>query len=121
MQLALKLRIASLYADRLKDLDKAVAGLVHRGLRVRLESASIVTGSKQLAMDIVAGAPVLTEMPQFDKLPTFGDLAELSASFATKLVDQQNAYVTALAGVFASAQKEAAGAVDRAVKAPKTA
>jgi paraquat-inducible protein B len=39
------------------DLDKRMEDLVHRGLRIRLESANIVTGSKQLAMDIVADAP----------------------------------------------------------------
>jgi len=64
---------------------------------------------------------MLTEIPSFDKLPTFGDLAELSTSFATKLVEQQNAYVTALAGVLRVGPKRGRRAVDRAVKAPKAA
>ena len=71
--------------------------------------------------DIAAGAPVMTEIPSFEKLPTFAELAELGTSFTKKLVEQQTAYVTELVGVFANAQKEAAVAVDRAVKAPKSA
>jgi paraquat-inducible protein B len=57
-------RIAGLNLPVNDDLDKEMFDLVHRGLRIRLESSSILTGSKQLAMDIVADAP---EAP-YDKL-----------------------------------------------------
>jgi paraquat-inducible protein B len=50
-------RIVTLAPPGNGDLDKAMLDLVHRGLRIRLDSASLVTGSKQLALDIVAGAP----------------------------------------------------------------
>ncbi len=59
-------RIVPLHLPGDNDLDKAMFDLVHRGLRIRLESANLVTGSKQLALDIVAGAPEAA----FDK---FGD------------------------------------------------
>jgi paraquat-inducible protein B len=50
-------RIAGLKLPMDGDMDKMMRDLVHRGLRVRLEGANLVTGSKQLAMDIVADAP----------------------------------------------------------------
>lgn len=50
-------RIVPLAPPEANNLDKVVFDLVHRGLRIRLESANIVTGSKQLAIDIVADAP----------------------------------------------------------------
>ena len=96
---------------------ETIEKLQHQGLETLKQAQAVQLATLTSVRDLVAGAPMLTEIPSFDKLPTFGDLAELS----TKLVEQQNAYVTALAGVFASAQKEAAGAVDRAVKAPKAA
>jgi len=100
---------------------ETIEKLQSQGLETLKQAQAVQLATLASIRDIAAGAPALTEIPQFDKLPTFGDLAELSTSFATKLVEQQNAYLTALAGVFASAQKEAAGAVDRVVKAPKTA
>ena len=100
---------------------ETIEKLQSQGLETLKQAQAVQLATIASIRDIAAGAPALTEIPQFDKLPTFGDLAELSTSFATKLVEQQNAYLTALAGVFASAQKEAAGAVDRVVKAPKTA
>jgi paraquat-inducible protein B len=50
-------RISGLVPPGNDDPDKMMADLVHRGLRVRLESSSIITGSKQLAMDLVPGTP----------------------------------------------------------------
>ena len=40
-----------------ESLDKEMLDLVRRGLRIRLESANMITGSKQLTLDIVPGAP----------------------------------------------------------------
>jgi paraquat-inducible protein B len=50
-------RIVTLNLPGDDNLDKVMVDLVHRGLRIRLESANLVTGAKQLALDIVAGAP----------------------------------------------------------------
>jgi paraquat-inducible protein B len=68
-------RIAGLDLPTDRDLDERMAGLVRRGLRVRLESASLVTGSKQLAIDVVPGAPeaVLSKQGDAFVLPTVND------------------------------------------------
>jgi paraquat-inducible protein B len=70
------------------NIDKTMLDLVHRGLRIRLESANIVTGSKQLVLDIVPGAPEAT----YDKLgdtyvltPLDSDQGDLASS-ATALL-----------------------------------
>jgi paraquat-inducible protein B len=46
-------RIAMLDLPRNGDLDVKMRQLVQRGLRIKLESANILTGSKQLTMDVV--------------------------------------------------------------------
>jgi paraquat-inducible protein B len=76
-------RIAGLNLPSNEDLDKAVADLVHRGLRVRLDSVNIVTGSKQLAMDIVAAAPEVAYGKQGDAYvltPLDGDQGDIAGS-----------------------------------------
>ncbi len=50
-------RIAMLNLPENGDLDVKMRQLVHRGLRIELESANILTGSKQLAMDVFPDAP----------------------------------------------------------------
>jgi paraquat-inducible protein B len=50
-------RIGELNLPSGGDLDASMADLVRRGLRVRLDSASLLTGQKQLAMDIYPGMP----------------------------------------------------------------
>lgn len=50
-------RIGELNLPSGGDLDATIADLVHRGLRVKLDSASLLTGQKQLAMDIYPGTP----------------------------------------------------------------
>jgi paraquat-inducible protein B len=50
-------RISGLKLPGDDDPDQMVADLAHRGLRIRLEGGSIITGSKQLAMELVSGAP----------------------------------------------------------------
>jgi paraquat-inducible protein B len=50
-------RIVPLQLEGDANLDKVMLDLVHRGLRIRLENANLITGSKQLALDIVIGAP----------------------------------------------------------------
>ena len=50
-------RIAELNLPTGGDQDATIADLVHRGLRVKLDSASLLTGQKQLAMDIYRDTP----------------------------------------------------------------
>jgi paraquat-inducible protein B len=50
-------RIAMLNLPENGDLDVKMRQLVHRGLRIELQSANILTGSKQLAMDVFPNAP----------------------------------------------------------------
>ncbi len=76
-------RIAGLNLPMNDGLDQAVSDLVHRGLRVRLDTGNIVTGSKQLAMDIVAGAPEAVYRKQGDAYvltPLDGDQGDIAAS-----------------------------------------
>ncbi len=73
------------------DLDKAMVDLVHRGLRIRLESASLITGSKQLALDIVPNAPEARFDKQDDAYVLAplgegqGDIASSAAALLAKL------------------------------------
>lgn len=73
------------------NLDKAVLDLVHRGLRIRLESANLITGSKQLALDLVPGAPAAAYDKQGDAYVLVpldggqGDIAAAAASLLAKL------------------------------------
>lgn len=50
-------RIAQLPAGRGKDLDSQMRELVQRGLRVKIETANLITGQKQLAIDLFPHAP----------------------------------------------------------------
>jgi paraquat-inducible protein B len=73
------------------NLDKVILDLVHRGLRIRLESASLITGTKQLALDIVAGAPPAAYDKQGDAYVLApldegqGDIAASAAALLAKL------------------------------------
>jgi hypothetical protein len=49
---------------------------------------------------IVADVPAFKPAAAFENLPTFAELAELNASFARSILEQQSAYVSQLAGVF---------------------
>lgn len=49
-------RIALLKLPQNGDLDVKMAQLVHRGLRIKLEGSNILTGSKQLEMDVFPDA-----------------------------------------------------------------
>jgi paraquat-inducible protein B len=76
-------RIAGLDLPVNEDLDKAMRTLVRRGLRVRLDSVNIVTGSKQLAMDIVPGqpeAPFAKEGDAYVLTPLDGDQGDIAGS-----------------------------------------
>ncbi len=78
-------RIARLKLPHGNDLDKAMEDLVRRGLRTRLESASIVTGAKQLAMDVVPTAPAAPFGKEGDAYvipPLDGDTGDIAASAA---------------------------------------
>jgi paraquat-inducible protein B len=71
-------RIAALNLPTGGDLDAMMADLVHRGLRVKVDSASLLTGQKQLAMDIYPDAPpaVLTKQGDIYIVPVLPGGAE---------------------------------------------
>ncbi len=49
-------------------------------------------------------AKTLPALPQVEGFPTLAEIVELNASFATKVLEQQAAFVSQLAGVFTAAQ-----------------
>jgi hypothetical protein len=49
-------------------------------------------------------AKALPALPKVEGFPTLAELAELNASFATKVLEQQTAFVSQLAGVFTAAK-----------------
>jgi paraquat-inducible protein B len=76
-----------------EDLDNEVRSLVRRGLRIHLESANIVTGSKQLVMDIVPAAAQAGYDKEGDTYvlpPLDGDQGDIAAS-ASALIARLNA------------------------------
>jgi paraquat-inducible protein B len=75
------------------NLDARMHDLVQRGLRVKLESASILTGQKQLAMDVYhdAGPGQLEKEGDDYVIPALGGGADDVASAATSLVNRLNA------------------------------
>jgi paraquat-inducible protein B len=73
-------------------LDVAMADLVKRGLRVKLDSGNILTGQKQLALEIESTAPPAVMRKEGDAyvLPVVGGSADDVATAATNLVNRLN-------------------------------
>jgi paraquat-inducible protein B len=85
-------RVVPLRSPGDANLDNAMLDLVHRGLRITLESASLITGSKQLALDIVPGAPAAAYDKQGDAYvltPLDGEQGDLATSAAALLAKLQ--------------------------------
>lgn len=84
-------RISELNLPSGGDLDTMMRDLVHRGLRVTLNSASLITGQKQLAMDIYTDAPpaTLTKQGETYVIPVLAggsaDIATAAAALMAKL------------------------------------
>ncbi|HEX2944171.1 MAG TPA: MlaD family protein [Rhodopila sp.] len=86
-------RIAQLDLPAGQGLESSLHDLVRRGLRVKLESASFVTGQKQLDIDLFSDASPgeLGKDGNDYVLPVEGDGAGDIASAATALVSRLNA------------------------------
>ena len=86
-------RIAMLDLPTGGSLDARLQELVKRGLRVKLESGNILTGQKQLAMDVYknAGPDELSKQGDAYVIPTMGAGADDVATAATNLVNRLNA------------------------------
>ncbi len=86
-------RIAELNLPTGGDQDATIADLVHRGLRVKLDSASLLTGQKQLAMDIYPNAPAAALTKQDDSyvIPVLAGGSEDIATSAGALMAKLNA------------------------------
>jgi paraquat-inducible protein B len=83
-------RIAMLELPTGGDLDSKLQDLIHRGLRVKLETSSILTGSKQLAMDIYhdPGPGEMAKQGDAYVIPVMGGSADDVATAATNLVNR---------------------------------
>jgi len=85
-------RIAGLDVAADGDLDAQMRELVQRGLRVRIESANLITGQKQLAIELATDAPAASPQKQGDdyvipSLPggSSGDIATAAGALMSKL------------------------------------
>jgi paraquat-inducible protein B len=85
-------RIGELNLPSGGDLDATIADLVRRGLRVKLDSASLLTGQKQLAMDIYPGTPPVALTKQDDTyiIPVLPGASEDIATAAGALMAKLN-------------------------------
>lgn len=85
-------RIALLNLPSDGDLDTRMADLVQRGLRVKLETANIVTGQKQLAIDIYHDVPAAAVAKEGGAyvIPVLGGSADDVVTAATSLVNRLN-------------------------------
>ncbi len=83
-------RIAMLELPTGGGLDTRIEDLVKRGLRVKLESANIITGQKQLALDVYhdAGAGQLAKQGDAYVIPVLGGGSDDVATAATNLVNR---------------------------------
>jgi paraquat-inducible protein B len=86
-------RIAMLDLPVDRDLDTRMSNLLRRGLRVKLETGNILTGQKQLAMDIYHNAGAGGELAKEGDayvVPVLGGSADDVATAATNLVNRLN-------------------------------
>ena len=85
-------RISLLELPADKGLDDRMANLVKRGLRVKLESGNILTGQKQLAMDLFHNAEPgeLRKAGDAYVIPVLGGGSDDVATAATSLVNRLN-------------------------------
>jgi paraquat-inducible protein B len=85
-------RIAMLDLPADGDLDVRMHELVQRGLRVKLQSSSILTGQKELAMDIYkdAGPGEVGKQGDAYVIPVLGGSADDIATSAGNLVNRLN-------------------------------
>jgi paraquat-inducible protein B len=85
-------RIAMLDLPTDGNLDARMRDLIRRGLRVKLESGNLLTGQKQLAMDIFpgAGAAELRKDGADYVVPVLSGGADDVATAATNLVNRLN-------------------------------
>ena len=85
-------RIAQLDLPRDGDLDARMRDLVHRGLRVKLESSNLLTGQKQLALDLYkdAGPGELEKEGDAYVIPVLGGGSDDIATAANNLINRLN-------------------------------
>jgi paraquat-inducible protein B len=83
-------RIAQLDLPHGGDLDRMIRDMIGRGLKVQLDSTSLITGAKQLTIDVFPNAPAGTFAKDGDAyvLPTMeggGDLAGSASALMARL------------------------------------
>jgi paraquat-inducible protein B len=74
------------------DLDVKIRQLVQRGLRVKLETSNMLTGQKQLSMDVFANAPAaeLRKDGNDYVIPVLGGSSDDAVTAATNLLNKLN-------------------------------
>ena len=97
------------YIETLGKLQQQSLDALKQAQATQLSALSTIG---ELAGELPAFRPTAT----VENLPTFAELTELNAAFARNVIEQQNAYVSQLAGLFTVASKNVADAAGRAVQ-----
>ena len=86
-------RISELHLPTGGDLDAKMSDLVRRGLRVKLDSASLITGQKQLALDVYPNVPAAPLQKQGDTyvIPVMPGSGEDVVTAASELMSKLDA------------------------------
>jgi hypothetical protein len=65
--------------------------------------------------ELVSTVPAFRPATGFENLPSFAELTELNSAFARNVLEQQNAFVSQLAGIFTVTHKNATDAAERVI------
>ena len=85
-----------------------------------LEALKTVQATQLAALttigELVSNVPPFKPASTLGSLPTFAELSELNAAFVRSVLEQQNAFVSQLGGIFSATQKNVVEAAERVVK-----
>ena len=82
-----------------------LAGLQNQGLETLKQAQAVQISAVTSVRDAVASIPGLPKLPVMEGFPSVAELIELNGAFATKVLEQQNAFVAQLAGILSPAAK----------------
>ena len=84
---------------------ETLTNLQNQGLETLKQAQAVQLTALTSVRDAVASIPGLPKVPAMEGFPTVAELIELNGSFATKVLEQQNAFVAQVAGVLSPAAK----------------